>query len=245
MASHWNTIVVWGLANSGEGGCSGGTQAHDTFRVYHWSCSITWVGYVLGPGTLTWHLPSLITLQILSRSSLWAAFYPSPVSLVKRTRGETPPFFAIPAHSGGPPECLGRVTMATNQPSTSESRSTGGTRSRNYVMLVCGLKWWIEILCRVRALPQESATFCRPQLDLHVQADRPVNSRVGEMGCHLSSLLSSGVFVWALNPLRIPFCFSPKLKTVRVTQSLFFFFKPVGFEAVDVFCWSYSEEWII
>uniref|UniRef100_A0A671YRI7 Oxysterol-binding protein n=1 Tax=Sparus aurata TaxID=8175 RepID=A0A671YRI7_SPAAU len=32
---------------------------------------------------------------------------------------------AIPAHSGGLPECQGRVTMATNQPSTMESRTDG------------------------------------------------------------------------------------------------------------------------
>lgn len=33
MVSPWNTILVWGLANSGEGGCSGGKRADDTSRV--------------------------------------------------------------------------------------------------------------------------------------------------------------------------------------------------------------------
>lgn len=83
--------------------------------------------------------------QSLIRSSLWATSCPWPVNPVKRTRGETLPFSAasaIPARSGGLPECQGRVTMATNQPSAMESRSTGGTCSSYDVMLVYCLKWW-------------------------------------------------------------------------------------------------------
>lgn len=93
---------------------------------------------------MTWHLPRVIIPQSLSRSSLWAASCLWLVTPAKRTRGETPPFstaYAIPAHTGGLPECQGRVTMATNRPSTMESRSTGGTCSSYDVMLVYWFKW--------------------------------------------------------------------------------------------------------
>lgn len=136
------------------------TQVLYLQTVYCSSCSFSEPGYLnlyecmhvcmcecSWPGTLgmTWRLPPVVIPQSRSLSSLWAASCLWPATPVKRTRGETPPFSAasaIPAHSGGLPECQGRVTMATNQPSTMESRSTGGTRSSYDVMLVYWLKWW-------------------------------------------------------------------------------------------------------
>lgn len=90
---------------------------------------------------MTWHL----TLQSLSRSTRWAASCLWPVTPAKRTRGETPPFStpsAVPAHTGGLPECQGRVTMATSHPSTMEL-STGelGLVSVDVVVLVYWIKW--------------------------------------------------------------------------------------------------------
>lgn len=204
-----------GFGQQRGGGSSRGTRAHDTST----SCVVEAAATAEREGRggctatrdtpdVTWRPPSLITPQIPSRSSLWAASCPSPVSPVKRTRGETLPLSAYPARSGGPPVCQGRVTMATNQPSTSEPRSTGGTRSRYDVMLVYSLKGSTEMLCRVQFMSQDSAIFWQPWWDLHAHGDRPVNSSVAVIGCHLSRLLLSDVFVWALDPLRIPFCFS-------------------------------------
>lgn len=90
---------------------------------------------------MTWHL----TLQSLSRSTRWAASCLWPVTPAKRTRGETPPFStpsAVPARTGGLPECRGRVTMATSHPSAMEL-STGelGLVSVDDVVLVCWIKW--------------------------------------------------------------------------------------------------------
>lgn len=159
VASHWNTIPRWGLAGSREGEVGEELEhrwlfsrqltveaaafwaGHSNQCVCVWMCVCAWArGTVFG---MTWHLPPVIIPQSRSRTSLWAASCLSPVTPVKRTRGETPPFTAasaIPVHTGGLPECQGRVTMETNQPSTMESRSTGGTCSSYDVILVYWLK---------------------------------------------------------------------------------------------------------
>lgn len=92
---------------------------------------------------ITQRLPHVVIPQSLTRSSLWAVSFLWPVTPVKRTRAEKPPFSTdstILAHTGGIPECREKVTMATNQPSAMVSRSTGGTCSSYDVMLIYWLK---------------------------------------------------------------------------------------------------------